>query len=144
MKNAIVFAAAATLLSVGAFAQDNLKKVNDVIEPLPAGSVTFNGYFADDIQNSIDHWVNGVMPYDKVIDYFIKGRPQFALGEMPGKCIRTNSLLYRYNGDPKLKELTKSLVYKLMATEKSNGSKVAPPWMTSLATVTVTSGREST
>ena len=122
MKNAIVFAAAATLLSVGAFAQDNLKKVNDVIEPLPAGSVTFNGYFADDIQNSIDHWVNGVMPYDKVIDYFIKGRPQFALGEMPGKCIRTNSLLYRYNGDPKLKELTKSLVYKLMATEKSNGS----------------------
>lgn len=40
MKNAIVFAAAATLLSVGAFAQDNLKKVNDVIEPLPAGSVT--------------------------------------------------------------------------------------------------------
>ena len=72
MKNAIVFAAAATLLSVGAFAQDNLKKVNDVIEPLPAGSVTFNGYFADDIQNSIDHWVNGVMPYDKVIDYFIE------------------------------------------------------------------------
>lgn len=121
MKNAIVFAAA-LLLSVGAFAQDNLKKVNDVIEPLPAGSVTFNGYFADDIQNSIDHWVNGVMPYDKVIDYFVKGRPKFALGEMPGKCIRTNSLLYRYNGDPKLKELTKSLVYKLMATEKSNGS----------------------
>ena len=42
MKNAIVFAAAAMLLSVGAFAQ-NLKKVEDVIEPLPAGSVTFNG-----------------------------------------------------------------------------------------------------
>ena len=92
MKNAIVFAAA-MLLSVGAFAQENLKKVNDVIEPLPAGSVTFNGYFADDIQNSIDHWVNGVMPYDKVIDYFVVGRPKFALGEMPGKCIRTNSLL---------------------------------------------------
>ncbi len=127
MKNAIVFAAAATLLSVGAFAQDNLKRVDDVIEPLPAGSVTFNGYFADDIRNIIDHWVNGVMPYDKVIDYFIKGRSQFALGEMPGKSIRTNSLLYRYNGDPELKKLTRDLVYKLMATEKSNGSISCTP-----------------
>ena len=43
MKKAIVFAAA-MLLSVGAFAQNDLKKVNDVIEPLPGGSVTFNGY----------------------------------------------------------------------------------------------------
>ena len=99
MKKAIVFAAA-MLLSVGAFAQNDLKKVNDVIEPLPGGSVTFNGYFADDIQSSIDRWVKGVMPYDKVIDFFVKGRPQFALGEMPGKSIRTNSLLYRYTQDP--------------------------------------------
>ena len=121
MKKAIVFAAA-MLLSVGAFAQNDLKKVNDVIEPLPGGSVTFNGYFADDIQSSIDRWVKGVMPYDKVIDFFVKGRPQFALGEMPGKSIRTNSLLYRYTQDPELKELTKELVYKLMATERSNGS----------------------
>lgn len=121
MKKAIVFAAT-MLLSVGAFAQNDLKKVNDVIEPLPGGSVTFNGYFADDIQSSIDRWVKGVMPYDKVIDFFVKGRPQFALGEMPGKSIRTNSLLYRYTQDPELKELTKELVYKLMATERSNGS----------------------
>ena len=121
MKKAIVFAAA-MLLSVGAFAQNDLKKVNDVIEPLPGGSVTFNGYFADDIQSSIDRWVKGVMPYDKVIDFFVKGRPQFALGEMPGKSIRTNSLLYRYTQDPELKELTKELVYKLMTTERSNGS----------------------
>lgn len=122
MKNAIVLAASAMLLSSTAFAQVSNQKVNDVIEPLPAGSVKFNGYFADDIRNSIDHWVNGVMPYDKVIDFFITGRSQFALGEMPGKCIRTNSLLYRYNQNPELKKLTKDLVYKLMATEKSNGS----------------------
>ena len=122
MKKVLVSSAIALALSTGAFAQPVQNKVNDVIEPLPAGSVKFNGYFDDDIKNSIDHWVNGVMPYDKVIDYFVKGRPQFALGEMIGKCIRTNSLLYRYNGDPQIKALTKDLVYKLMATEKSNGS----------------------
>ena len=140
MKKAIVIAVAAMFLTAGIGAQENqgrtaalnaqtgaaarndLMKVEDALEPLPAGSVKFDGYFDDDIRNSIDHWVNGVMPYDKVIDYFVKGRPKFALGEFIGKSLRTNSLLYRYNGDPALKELTKSLVYKLMATQKSNGS----------------------
>lgn len=106
---------------------NDLQKAVDVMSPLPAGSVKLEGYFADDIQNSLDHWVNGVMPYEEVIEFFRTGREKFALGEMIGKSIRTNSLLYRYTADPKLKEFTKGLVYELISTTKSNGSISCTP-----------------
>lgn len=115
------------LMPITAFANDGLKKVDDKIEPLPAGNVRLIGYFENDIQNSIDHWVKGVMPYEGVIEFFRTGRERFALGEMPGKAIRTNSLLYRYTQDPELKELTRNVVYSLMATAKSNGSISCTP-----------------
>ncbi len=97
-------------------------QVKDVIDPLPSGNVRLEGYFDDDIQNCLDNWVEGVMPYDSVLNFFRVGRPKFALGEMIGKSIRTNALMYRYNHDEDLKAMTKKLVYDLISTTKSNGS----------------------
>lgn len=124
---AIVFAALLMLFPARMPAQETKGAVDDVFEPLPAGKVTMNGYFDDDIRNTLDNWVFGVMPYDRVVEYFRTGREKFALGEMPGKCIRTNSLLYRYTKEPKLKELTRDMVYSLLATAKSNGSISCTP-----------------
>ena len=125
MKKAILLAA--LLVPFVAFAKDDLKKVEDRFEPLPAGNVRLIGYFENDIQNSLDNWVKGVMPYDAVVNFFRVGRKQFALGEMPGKALRTNSLLYRYTQDPELKELTKKVAYSLIATARSNGSISCTP-----------------
>ena len=105
------------------YAQDT----RDVMSPLPAGQVKLEGYFENDIQNTLDHWINGVMPYDAVVEYFRTGRAKFALGEMPGKAIRTNSMMYRYNQDPELKTLTRKVVYDLIGTMKPNGSISCTP-----------------
>lgn len=109
------------------FAQNGEIKVKDVFEPLPAGNVKLTGYFDDDIQNSIDHWIKGVMPYDEVVEYFRTGRAKFALGEMPGKSLRSSSLMYRYTGDPELKAMTRDVVMSLLATARENGSISCTP-----------------
>ena len=62
------------------------------------------------------------MPYDSVVEFFRTGRKQFALGEMVGKAIRTNALMYRYTRDEELRDLTKDVVYSLIGTMKPNGS----------------------
>jgi Putative glycosyl hydrolase of unknown function (DUF1680). len=126
MKKTIVWVVA-QCLCLAAFAQISPKKVENAIEPLPAGKVLLEGYFDDDIHNSIDNWIKGVMPYDAVIEYFRSGRKQFALGEMPGKALRSNSMMYRYTQDPELKELTRDVAYSLIATAKSNGSIACTP-----------------
>ena len=118
---------AAISLAAGAFAQEGLYKVKDVMEPLPGGKAKMEGYFEDDILNSQENWAKGVMPYDKVIEFFRTGRKQFALGEMIGKSLRTNSLLWRYTRDKELKDITKDAVYSLMAAAKSNGSISCTP-----------------
>ena len=110
-----------------AFAQDGLKKVEDVFEPLPGGKVKMEGYFDDDIMLAQENWAKGVMPYEAVVEFFRSGRTKFALGEMPGKSIRTNSLLWRYTRDPQLKTLTKDVVYSLIGTARSNGSISCTP-----------------
>jgi len=126
MKKFILFAAALSV-SLAANAQIGHETVADEMQPLPAGQVQLVGYFENDIQNSLNNWVKGVMPYDVVIEYFRSGREKFALGEMPGKAFRTNSLMYRYTQDPELKELTKSKVLDLISTVKSNGSISCTP-----------------
>lgn len=122
-------AAAAVLLSCGIVSAQgkHLRKVSDVFEPLPAGNVHLVGYFDNDIQNSVDNWVKGVMPYDKVVDFFVNGRAQFALGEMVGKALRTNGMMYRYTQDPEIAALTRKVVYSLIATARSNGSISCTP-----------------
>lgn len=103
-------------------------KVNDVISPLPAGSVRLHGGLDNDIHNSLDHWNKGDLPYARFVDFFRKGRPQFALGEMWGKSVRSGAMLYRYTHDPELKSILRATVYDLLSTTRSNGSiSCAPP-----------------
>jgi hypothetical protein len=117
----------ALLLAAGLFAQNGPYIVDDVLTPLPGGKAKMEGFFEDYILLSQENWAKGVMPYDAVLEFFRSGRSKFALGEMPGKSIRTNSLLWRYTRDPKLKALTKDYVYSLIATAKSNGSISCTP-----------------
>ena len=114
-------------IASASFAQDGLKKVDDVFTPLPGGSIHMRGYLDDAIMLTQENWAKGVMPYEDVLEFFRTGRKKFALGEMPGKSIRTNSLLWRYSRDPELKALTKDVVYSLIATTKSNGSISCTP-----------------
>ena len=120
MKNSIAFLAALSLCA-SVFAQGQ-RKVENVMEPLPSGAVTLTDYFENDIRKSVENWAKGVMPYDSVVEFFRTGRKQFALGEMVGKAIRTNALMYRYTRDEELRDLTKDVVYSLIGTMKPNGS----------------------
>ena len=126
MKRITIFFLALSL-AVSSYAQEGLYKVDDALSPLPGGKAKMEGYLEDDILRSQENWAKGVMPYDKVVEFFRTGRKQFALGEMPGKSIRTNSLLWRYSRDPQLKALTKDVVYSLLATVKENGSISCTP-----------------
>lgn len=120
MKKTIAFLAALGLCAA-VFAQGQ-RKVENVMEPLPSGAVTLTDYFENDIRKSVENWAKGVMPYDSVVEFFRTGRKQFALGEMVGKAIRTNALMYRYTRDEELRDLTKDVVYSLIGTMKPNGS----------------------
>ena len=120
MKKSIAFLAA-LILCASVFAQGQ-RKVENVMEPLPSGAVTLTDYFENDIRKSVENWAKGVMPYDSVLEFFRTGRKQFALGEMVGKAIRTNALMYRYTRDEELRDLTKDVVYSLIGTMKPNGS----------------------
>ena len=120
MKKSIAFLASLSLCA-SVFAQGQ-RKVENVMEPLPSGAVTLTDYFENDIRKSVENWAKGVMPYDSVVEFFRTGRKQFALGEMVGKAIRTNALMYRYTRDEELRDLTKDVVYSLIGTMKPNGS----------------------
>ena len=97
-------------------------KTQDELFPLEAGKVQLSGFLEKDIQNSIAHWNKGVVPYPKLVEFFRTGRPQFALGEMWGKAVRSGCMFYRYTQDPELKRLMTATVKDLLSTERSNGS----------------------
>ena len=118
----ILFAGVSLLCVVPAFSQ----KVHDAIRPLPAGRL--DGFFENDIRNSIDHWNKGVVPYAAMVDFFRNGRSQFALGEMWGKAVRSGCMFYRYTADPELKEILSQTVKDLLSTVRPNGSiSCVPP-----------------
>lgn len=117
----------ATLACVLLTAICSAQGAKDKLSPLPSGNIKLQGYFENDIQNSIDHWIKGVMPYDSVTNFFYNGRKQFALGEMPGKALRTNSLMYRYTRDPEIKDISRKVVYSLIGATRSNGSISCTP-----------------
>lgn len=120
----IFFAGMSLLCVVSAFSQ----KVHDAIRPLPAGAVRLDGFFENDIRNSIDHWNKGVVPYAAMVDFFRNGRSQFALGEMWGKAVRSGCMFYRYTADPELKEILSQTVKDLLSTVRPNGSiSCVPP-----------------
>jgi len=97
-------------------------QVKDVIYPLPANSFHFNGFFENDIQNSIKHWSKGVVPYAALAEKFRKGRSLFALGEMWGKAVRSGCMFYRYTQDPELKKILEATVADILTTQRANGS----------------------
>lgn len=97
-------------------------KVNDLHVPLPPHSVRLEGYLDDYIQLSIDNWNKGDLPYAEFVEFFRSGRPQFALGEMWGKAVRSGCMFYRYTGDPELKAIMDETVQDLLTTQRENGS----------------------
>ncbi len=112
------------ILCIGSlsFKSDNRIRVQDQFTPLPSGSIHLNGYLEDYIQNSINHWNKGVVPYSSLVEKFRTGRSFFAQGEMWGKAVRSGCMFYRYTQDPVLKEILKATVADLLSTKRENGS----------------------
>ena len=103
-------------------------QVKDLLTPLPPNSIHLSGYLDDDIQKSITNWNKGAIPYTKFVDFFRNGRPQFALGEMWGKAVRSGCMFYRYTQDPELKRMMDETVNDLLTTQRPNGSiSCVPP-----------------
>ncbi|MDR2038049.1 MAG: glycoside hydrolase family 127 protein [Bacteroidales bacterium] len=97
-------------------------QVKDQQFPLPPHSMQLSGYLEKDIQNSMDNWNKGVIPYASFVDFFRKGRAQFALGEMWGKAVRSACMFYRYTQDPELKKILDETVRDILSTQQPNGS----------------------
>ncbi|MDR2148278.1 MAG: glycoside hydrolase family 127 protein, partial [Tannerella sp.] len=97
-------------------------QVKDQLIPLPPNSIHLSGYLEEDIQKSMENWNKGAVPYEKFVDFFRNGRPQFALGEMWGKSVRSGCMFYRYTQDPELKRIMETTVNDLLTTQRSNGS----------------------
>ena len=94
----------------------------DVFEPLPPGAVSLSGGLAEPIAKSIDRWHKGNVPYHEFAKFFVKGRLQFALGEMWGKFVRSGAMQYRHSRDAELKAVLDSAIKDILATERANGS----------------------
>ncbi|MDR3184322.1 MAG: glycoside hydrolase family 127 protein [Prevotellaceae bacterium] len=110
------------LLHTGAFCREASAKVEDRQYPLPPGAVRLSGFLENDIQNSIEHWNRGVLPYADFVDFFRNGRSLLALGEIWGKAVRSGCMFYRYTHDPELKRRLEATVKDMMTTQQSNGS----------------------
>ncbi len=97
-------------------------KIQDQFTPLPANSIQLEGFLEVYIQNSINHWNKGVVPYAALVEKFRSGRSFFAQGEMWGKAVRSGCMFYRYTQDPELKHILKLTVADLLSTRRENGS----------------------
>ena len=70
----------------------SLRRVEDVLRPLPPGAVTLTGGLEADLQRCIQHWQKEAVPYPQLVEFFRSGHPQFALGEMWGKAVRSGAM----------------------------------------------------
>ncbi len=109
------------------FVQNSPAQTIDKFWPLPSNAIKLHGYLENDIQNSLANWNMGVVPYDSLALMFKNGRSLFAQGEMWGKAVRSGCMLYRYQNNPKLKEILKNTVYKLISYKRENGSISCSP-----------------
>lgn len=96
--------------------------MTDLFTPLPPGAVRFHGNIHDTLLTSMQRWNKDTVPYPALVQFFRDGRPQFALGEMWGKAVRSGALYYRYTRDPELKKILQSTVRGLLTTRRENGS----------------------
>lgn len=113
------------LLSIFLFSCDRTndkERIKDVLYPLPSGSIELEGFLEEYIQKSINNWNKGDLPYNEFVNFYRNGRPQFALGEMWGKAVRSGCMFYRYTKDSELKEIMDKTVRDLLSTQRSNGS----------------------
>lgn len=124
-KSLIISVALAS--SMTAFSQ--AVKVKDVYDPLPDHSIRLHGYFDNDIRNSVEHWNKGVVPYDSLMSFYDNNvkRPNFAVGEMWAKAVRSGAMLYAYNHDPELKDILVKTVNKVFRYVQSNGAIACSP-----------------
>ena len=109
------------LIPVQIFAQGASAKVEDQQYPLPPKAVKLSGFLENAIQNSIEHWNKGVVPYAAFVDFFRNGKSYFAIGEMWGKAVRSGCMFYRYTHDPELKRIMRETVEDILTTRRSNG-----------------------
>jgi len=110
------------IISILSCQSENKQNVYNIIEPLPPKAVQLSGYLDHHIDNSIENWNKGVIPYDQLVDFFRNGRPQFALGEMWGKSVRSACMFYRYTHDQELKQIIDQTVKDILTTQRENGS----------------------
>lgn len=103
-------------------------RITDELRPLPAGAVRLSGYLEEYIQKSIANWNKGKLPYHEFVDFFrTHAAPQFALGEMWGKAVRSGCMFYRYTHDAELKSILDKTVADLLTTQNANGSISCTP-----------------
>ncbi len=103
-------------------ANDLNAQIKDVFSPLPANAIRFTDFLENDLQNSIQNWNKGVVPYSALVEKFRSGRSFFAQGEMWGKAVRSGCMFYRYSQDPELKRILDATVADLLTTQRANGS----------------------
>jgi|AGTN01.3.fsa_nt_gi Uncharacterized protein conserved in bacteria len=96
-------------------------KIEDQHVPLAPNFIHLDGYLDDYIRLSINRWNKGDLPYDTFVDFFRNGRPQFALGEMWGKAVRSGCMFYRYTQDPDLKKILETTVNDMLSTQRPDG-----------------------
>lgn len=103
-------------------------RITDELRPLPAGAVRLSGYLEEYIQKSIANWNKGKLPYHEFVDFFRShAAPQFALGEMWGKAVRSGCMFYRYTHDAELKSILDTTLADLLTTQNANGSISCTP-----------------
>jgi DUF1680 family protein len=110
------------LLPAQIFGQGARAKVENRLYPLSPGAIRLSGFFEDDIRKTHNNWNRQTLPYDRLADFFRTGRPQFAVGEMWGKAVRSSSLLYRYTQDAELKKILDATLADMLGTQQPNGS----------------------
>ena len=125
LKAALLFCA---LCAATTSAAVERMRINDEIRPLPAGAIQMSGYLEEYIQKSINNWNKGKLPYHEFVNFFrTHAAPQFALGEMWGKAVRSGCMFYRYTHDAELKSILDKTVADLLTTHDANGSISCTP-----------------
>ena len=125
LKAALLFCA---LCAATTSAAVERMRINDEIRPLPTGAIQMSGYLEEYIQKSINNWNKGKLPYHEFVNFFrTHAAPQFALGEMWGKAVRSGCMFYRYTHDAELKSILDKTVADLLTTQNANGSISCTP-----------------
>lgn len=127
LKTCCLLPLAGLMLSCGGDSATSVQTTDKEI-PLPPNSIQLTGHLEGYIQNSIANWNKGRLPYNEFVNFFrTHAAPQFALGEMWGKAVRSGSMFYRYTKDPELKTILDNTVQDLLSTQNENGSISCTP-----------------